>query len=122
MWGDVFAVVIVVRRHTLGGVSLNRSEQQIFEYIETNRDERHFWEYKVRDFASKFADLSEAASVIEGELWRYYVERSSVVPALKRLAEREGLRRTSMRNLAEYMIRLWVAPRPKRNPELPPLD
>ena len=104
-----------------GGVSLNRSEQQIFEYIETNRDERHFWEYKVRDFASKFADLSEAASLIESELWRYYVERSGVVPELKRMAEREGLHRMSMRNLADYLLRLWVEPRPKkRRPEPPP--
>jgi hypothetical protein len=101
-------------------VSLNRSEQQIFEYIETNRDERQFWEYKVRDFASKFADLSQAASVIESELWRYYVERSGVVPEFKRTAEREGLRRMSMRNLADYLLRLWVAPRPKKNPSEPP--
>jgi hypothetical protein len=115
----VFAVVIVGGSSTLGGVSLNRSEQQIFEYIEANRDERHFWEYKVRDFAAKFTVLSEAAAAIEGELWRYYVERASVVPALKRLAEPEGLRRVSMRNLAEYLLRLWVAPRPAKKPQGP---
>jgi len=114
-------LVIVGPGLTFGGVSLNRSEHQLFEYIETNRDERHFWEYKVRDFAAKFADLSQAASVIDGELWRYYVERAGVVPALKSMAEREGLRRMSMRNLAEYMLRLWVAPRPKKQrAELPP--
>jgi hypothetical protein len=100
-------------------VSLNRSEQQIYEYIEANRDERHFWEYKVRDFASKFTDLSAAAMAIESELWRYYVERAGVVPALKRQVEREGLRRVSMRNLAEYLLRLWVAPRPAKKPKLP---
>jgi hypothetical protein len=27
----------------------------------------------------------------------------------------EGLRPTSMRNLAEYWLRVWVAPRPKRS-------
>ncbi|MFT3867758.1 MAG: hypothetical protein QM715_04580 [Nibricoccus sp.] len=101
-------------------MSLNRSEQQIFDYIETNRDERHFWEYKVRDFASKFVDLSQAASAIEAELWRYYVERAGVVPALKSMVEREGLRRISMRNLSEHFLRLWVAPRPKKRPAEPP--
>lgn len=99
-----------------GGVSLNRSEQQIFNYIEANRDERHFWEQKVRDFAAKHADLAEAAVALDGVLWRYYVERAGVVPALKQEAERVGLRRVSMRNLAEYLLRLWVAPRPAKKP------
>lgn len=110
------------RRH-FGGVSLNRSEQQIFDYIETNRDERQFWEYKVRDFAAKFTDLSEAGTHLDGELWRYYVERAGVVPALKRVVEREGLRRVSMRNLADYLIRLWVEPRPKKKTDpFPPIE
>lgn len=99
-----------------GGVSLNRSEQQIYEYIEANREERHFWEYKVRGYASKSPELSEAARQIEGELWRYYLERSAVVPDFKRIAEREGLRRVSFRNLAEYLLRLWVPPRQAKRP------
>jgi hypothetical protein len=100
-----------------GGVSLNRSEQQIFEYIETNQEERHFWEYKVRGYASKLPELAAAAQVIEGELWRYYVERSGVVPDFKQIAEREGLRRVSMRNLADYLLRLWGPPRPVKRPQ-----
>jgi hypothetical protein len=100
-----------------GGVSLNRSEQQIFEYIEANREERHFWEYKVRAFASKSMELTAAAHLIEGELWRYYVERAAVVPEFKRIVEREGLRRVSMHNLADHLLRLWVAPRPVKRPQ-----
>jgi len=112
----VFAVVIGGRWTHFGGVSLNRSEQQIYEYIVANRDERHFWEYKVRGYASKSRELSEAARQVEAELWRYYVERSAVVPDFKRIAEREGLRRVSFLNLAEYLLRLWAPPRPVKRP------
>lgn len=95
-------------------MSLNRSEQQLFEYIEANRDERHFWEYKVREFAAKAPEKSEAVVLIERELWRYFVERSAVVPRFKEAAAREGLRRVSLKNLAEYVLRMWAPPRPVR--------
>jgi hypothetical protein len=95
-------------RTHLGGVSLNRSEQQLFEYIESNREERQFWEYKVRGFNTQSAARADAARLIEGELWRYYKERAGVVPKFKQVAEREGLHRVSMQNLAEYLLRLWV--------------
>jgi NurA-like 5'-3' nuclease len=100
----------------LRGVSLNRSEQQLFEYIEANLEERHFWEYKVRAFDAKFSDRSETARQIERELWRYFVERSTVVPRFKEIAAREGVRRVSLQNLSEYLMRRWLAPRPKRPP------
>lgn len=92
----------------LGGVSLNRSEQQLFEYIEANREERQFWEYKVRGFVAQSAVRSDAARLIEGELWRYYKERAGVVPKFKQLAESEGPCRMSLLNLAEHLLRLWV--------------
>jgi len=100
-------------------VSLNRSEQQLFEYIMANREERQFWEYKVRGFAAKAPDRAEAVQRIESELWRYWVERSSVVPIFKQFAEREGLRRISQKNLAEQLLRSWVPPplpKPKQSP------
>lgn len=92
----------------LRGVSLNRSEQQLFEYIEANREERQFWEYKVRGFVAQSTVRSDAARLIEGELWRYFKERAGVVPKFQQLVEREGLCRMSMMNLAEYLLRLWV--------------
>jgi hypothetical protein len=97
-------------------VSLNRSEQQLFEYIEANRDERQFWEYKVRGFDAKLPDRSETARLIERELWRYFVERSAVVPKFKHAVESDGLRRVSMLNLAEHLMRLWVPPRKVKHP------
>ncbi len=51
---------------------------------------------------------------LEPELWRYYVERSEVVALFKEAVRHEGLGRTSMRNLAELLIRLWTEPRPKK--------
>jgi hypothetical protein len=100
-----------------GGVSLNRREQQLFEYIGANRDERQFWENKVRVFDAKSPDRAEVARLIESELWRYFLERSAVVPIFKEAAEREGLRRMSMLNLAEHLMRIWLPPRvAKRSP------
>jgi len=93
-------------------VSLNRSEQQLFEYIQANRDERHFWEYKVREFDAKCPEKSEAVRLIERELGRYFVERSGVVRSFKEVAAREGLRPVSLKNLAEYVLRMWAPPRP----------
>jgi len=97
-------------------VSLNRSEQQLFEYIERNREERQFWEQKVRGFDAKIPDRAVATRSIEGELWRYFVERSAVVPQFMQAAEREGLRRMSMQNLAEHLLRIWGKPRVVKRP------
>lgn len=58
-------------------------------------------------------DDHAAAARLDGEFWRYYVERSGVVPVFKDAARHEGMKRTSMKNLAELVIRLWVEPRPK---------
>lgn len=62
------------------------------------------------------ADNHAAAERLQQELWAYYVERSAVAAPFREIAQREGLQRTSMRNLAEYLIRLWTVPRPKRKP------
>jgi hypothetical protein len=97
----------------LGAVSLNRSEQMIYDYLQGHPDERHFWQEKVRAVAKNSADDHAAADRLQGDLWAYYVERSAVVAPFKDTIRREGLQRMSMRNLAEYLIRLWTAPRPK---------
>lgn len=97
-------------------MSLNRSEQALFDYLEQHVDERHFWQEKVRLLARDSADDHAVAVRLETTLWAYYVERSEVAEPFRSLAAREGLARTSMRNLAEHLLRLWVAPRPKRKP------
>jgi hypothetical protein len=44
------------------------------------------------------------------------LERSGVVPAFREAIAHEGAQRTSMKNLAELALRLWVEPKPKKNP------
>jgi hypothetical protein len=100
----------------LGGVSLNRCEQMIQDYWQGHPDERHHWREKVRTIAKGCADHHAAADRLQAELWAYLVERSAVVEPFRGLVQREGLQRTSMRNLAEYLIRLWTEPRPKPRP------
>jgi hypothetical protein len=94
-------------------MSLNRSEQMVFDYLQGKTEERQYWIRKVQSAVHAAPDEHTAAFRIEGELWRYFQERSAVAAPFVEVARREGVRRTSMRNLAEYLIRLWVAPRPK---------
>lgn len=97
-------------------MSLNRSEQMVFDYVQSHPEERHYWLGKVQKTAATTADEHAAAVRLEQELWRYFEERSQVAEPFRSLTRREGLRRTSMRNLAEHLLRLWVAPRPKKRP------
>ena len=84
-----------------------------FDYLEKNHDEFHFWKEKVQTVAKSVNSDHEAARRLEEELWAYVVERSGVVSPFLDEAQREGLPRTSMRNLADYMLRLWTVPRKK---------
>lgn len=95
-------------------MSLNRSEQRIFDYWQSSPEERRFWEGKVRDAVKRASDDHGAVARLEPELWRYYEERSAVAAVFREAARHEGLQRTSMKNLAELLVRLWVEPRPKK--------
>jgi hypothetical protein len=97
-------------------MSLNRFEQRMFDYWAGHRDERQFWQEKVRAAATIAPDWHVAAARLDGELWHYYVERSGVVPGFREASRHEGLRRTSMKNLAELVLRLWMDPKPKKTP------
>ena len=91
-------------------MSLNRCEQQLFDYVQRNPEERHYWQQKVRGVAVQ-ADPYGAAVVLDGELWRYLEERARVVPEFREYAKPET-KRVSLRNLAEYLLRVWVEPKP----------
>jgi hypothetical protein len=97
-------------------VSLNRSEQRLFDYLQSHREERQHWQEKVRVVARESSDGHAACLRLEAELWRYYLERSAVAAPFKEAARHEGLARTSMRNLAELLVRLWTEPKPKAKP------
>ena len=97
-------------------MSLNRTEQRVFDYLQGHPEERQFWQTKVQSIAAALVDPHVAAHRLESELWHYYKERSAVVPAFRDAVAREGRGRTSMKNLAEHLLRLWVTPRPKPKP------
>jgi len=98
-------------------VSLNRCEQTVYDYVKGHTEERQFWEHKVRALLADSVDTPAGVARIDAELWRYYVERSAVVPAFGGAERASGLRRTSMKNLAELLVRLWAEPKPGKPPQ-----
>ena len=97
-------------------MSLNPAEQRIFDYLQTRPDEGRFWREKVQTIAAAPDGLEAIAARLERELWHYHRERSATASPFREAALREGLARTSMRNLAELLLRLWTEPRPKKRP------
>jgi hypothetical protein len=95
-------------------MSLNRCEQRVFDYLQRHHEERQYWQAKLQRVAKAAPDDHVAAAQLEPELWRYYAERSSVAEPFKEAAKHEGVHRTSMKNLAELLLRLWTEPRPKK--------
>jgi hypothetical protein len=103
-------------------MSLNRCEQRVFDYLQSHPEERHHWQAKFRTAAKGAVDLHVAANQLSAELWSYYEERSAVAQPFKDAARLEGLQRTSMKNLAELLLRLWTEPRKKpKTAQLPPV-
>ena len=102
-------------------MSLNRSEQILYDYLQGHREERQHWQHKVRVIVEQSTEAPAAVSRIDSELWRYYEERSAVAPVFVAAARAYGLKRTSLKNLAEYLVRLWTEPKPKKpsRPEPP---
>jgi hypothetical protein len=97
-------------------MSLNRWEQRLFDYLQSHPDERHQWQGKFQRISKRTVDEHFAILQIEPELWRYYLERSEVTEPFKSAVHHEGAHRTSMKNLAELLMRLWTEPRAKRKP------
>ncbi len=95
-------------------MSLNAAEQMVFDYVQSHPEERHFWVGKVQSTLKQLGDEHAAAARLATDLWHYFEERSAAASPFRELAARQGVRRTSMRNLAEYLLRLWTEPRPKK--------
>ncbi len=92
-------------------MSLNRYEQALFDYWERQPDEKRHWQVKL---ASMTAAGPGAAPALERELWQHFEERCGQVPQLRELCG-GGVRRVSLLNLAEHLLRLWSPP-PKPKP------
>ncbi|MSU65126.1 MAG: hypothetical protein EXS38_03255 [Opitutus sp.] len=97
-------------------MSLNRCEQRVFDYLQSHPDERQFWQEKLHATTKINEQQHVIVIMLAEELWRYYEERSAVVSPFREAARTEGLQRTSMKNLAELLLRLWTEPRPNKNP------
>jgi hypothetical protein len=96
------------------GMSLNRYEQALCDYISRQAEERRHWQQKVAETTHRPADPAATSRLLERELWDYFAERSQHVAGLCDL-NAGGLRRVSMQNLAEYLVRLWgPPPKPKK--------
>jgi hypothetical protein len=95
-------------------MSLNRREQALYDYIRSHPEERQHFQDKVRAIVAGALEAPKAIARIDFELWRYYEERSTVVPAFLEAARVFGLKRTSMKNLAEFLVRLWTDPKTRK--------
>jgi hypothetical protein len=96
-------------------MSLNRYEQTMFDYWEKQPDERRHWQAKVVAATHGVAvDPGQVARALERELWEYFLERAQHVPLFRDL-DAAGLRRISLLNLADHLVRLWgPPPKPKK--------
>jgi len=90
----------------------------LFDYVQGQNEERHYWQNKVRSIVAGAAEIPRAVDRLDSELWRYYLERSEVAPAFGAAARAYGPKRISMKNLAELFVRLWTEPRPKKTAPL----
>ena len=88
-------------------MSLNRYEQTLFNYWQLQPDELNHWKTKVVAVGKNSAEPGVIARSLERDLWDYLVERSPHVPAIRELSGQGSLRRVSLLNLAEYVLRLW---------------
>ncbi|HVZ65197.1 MAG TPA: hypothetical protein VG936_11545 [Lacunisphaera sp.] len=98
-------------------MSLNRIEQIVFDYWSTHPEERRHWQAKALEFSRRPSASGDVARDLERELKDYVAERSPHVPTL-RAVQPPGATPTRLLNLAEYILRLWGAPKPKK-PEPP---
>ncbi len=98
------------------GMSLNRAEQVLFDYVEKHAEERQFWTAKVRDHMARSRDDFATAASLALELRRYWDERARVgaLPGERVGADRNPPALASFRNLAEHLMRLWGPARPRR--------
>jgi hypothetical protein len=98
-------------------MSLNRMEQIVHSHIVHRPEEKRHWQDKVTRLATLAASDHAAADAVAAELAAYCRERAGVVAEFRGLAGPGGPSRLLLRNLAELLLRQWVAPRRRRPPD-----
>ncbi len=96
-------------------MSLNRFEQAVFDYLQAHPDELRHWENKI---SSRVRHGGMDSSAVADELWHYIRERGNHTEPFRGWMERGGVPRTSLLNLADYLLRIWGPPVPKRKPNV----
>lgn len=91
-------------------MSLNRYEQAVFTYLQAHPEEFRHWENKVA------ARGGLAAPALAEELSDYIRERGTHVEPFREWMEKGGVPRSSLLNLAEYLLRIWGPVAPKKRP------
>lgn len=89
-------------------VSLNRCEDALLRYVRDHAEEQRYWSARVLVWDRAGGELESRAAGLERELRDYAAERGRADAALR---EAFGAGRVSLRNLAEYLLRLWTPPR-----------
>ena len=88
-------------------VSLNRYEHALFEYLREHPEELRHWQAKVSERAARGA-LPPVE--LAGLLQDYVRERATQVEPFRSWALKDGLPRSSLLNLSEYLLRIWGPP------------
>jgi len=78
----------------------------MFNYWQAQPDELNHWKTKVEAVTKASLGPGEVARSLERDLWDYFVERSQHVAVFRDL-NAGSVRRVSLLNLAEYVLRLW---------------
>jgi hypothetical protein len=92
-------------------MSLNRYEQAVYDYLQAHPEELRHWENKI---AGRAARGGLSATALAEELWEYLRERAAHTQPFRDWAERGGVPRSSLLNLAEYLLRMWGPVPPKK--------
>ena len=72
-------------------MSLNRSEQLLFDHLQAHKEERQHWREKLQGEAGKNPDPHAWAARLDGELRRYAAERAALRPAEFQLSRGQSL-------------------------------
>ncbi len=92
-------------------MSLNRYEQAVYDYLQAHPEELRHWENKI---AGRAARGGLSATALAEELGEYLRERAAHTQPFRDWAERGGVPRSSLLNLAEYLLRMWGPLPPKK--------
>jgi len=88
-------------------MSLNRYEQALFDYLRDHPEEHRHWQSKV---AAQVGRGERRAALVAEDLWEYCRERGAHTQPFRDWAAGGGVPRSSLLNLAEYLIRIWGPP------------